>query len=238
MYYAACLIRKLLLAGRPFGPDTLVRLIIVQPRAPHREGPIRIWEVRVHEVIDWVQDTLMPGIKETENPDAALVTGDHCRYCLARTRCPALNALAEEATDMKIMLGGDLLSLSDKDLGERLARFKPLTFLVKGMEDETYKRCMNGAEVPHFKLVPKRSDRVWKRGSEIALEEAYGMDMYAEVMVCSPAMIDKKAGGKKITKRYAYKPDTGLTLAPASDTRVAVRRSADDVFSDVPVPAD
>ena len=139
---------------------------------------------------------------------------------------------------MEIMLGGDLLSLSDKDLGERLARFKPLTFLVKGMEDETYKRCMNGGEVPGFKLVPKRSDRVWKPGSEIALEEAYGDDMYVEQKVASPAMIDKKAGGKKLTKRYAYKPDTGLTLAPASDKRVAVRRSADDVFSDVPAPAD
>ena len=139
---------------------------------------------------------------------------------------------------MEIMLGGNLLSLSDKELGERLARFKPLSFLVRGMEDETYKRCMNGAEVPHFKLVLKKSDRVWKPGSEVALEEAYGEAMYIEKKVASPAMIDKKAGGKKLTKRYAYKPDTGLTLAPASDTRVAVRRSADDVFSDIPAPAD
>ena len=139
---------------------------------------------------------------------------------------------------MEIMLGGDLLSLSDRELGDRLARFKPLSFLVKGMEDETYKRCMGGAEVPGFKLVPKKSDRVWKPGTEIALEEVYGDEMYAPQKVESPAQIDKKAGGKKLTKRYAYKPDTGLTLAPASDTRVAVRRSADDVFSDVPAPAD
>lgn len=238
MYYAACLVHKLARAGRQFEYDTPVRIIIVQPRAPHPEGPIRIWETTVQDVINWVDDVLMPAIKASEDPEAEIVTGEHCRYCLARTRCPALNALAEEIADMEIMLGGDLLSLSDKELGERLARFKPLSFLVKGMEDETYKRCMSGAEVPGFKLVPKRSDRVWKPGSEIVLEEAYGSEMYATQKVESPAQIDKKAGGKKITKRYAYKPDTGLTLAPASDKRVAVRRSADEVFTDIPVPAD
>lgn len=238
MYYAACLVHKLAAAGREFDLTTPVRIIIVQPRAPHPEGPIRVWATTVRDVLNWVDDVLLPAITASEDPKAKIATGDHCRYCLARTRCPALNALAEEIADMEIMLGGDLLALSDQDLGDRLARFKPLTFLVKGMEDETYKRCMNGGEVPGFKLVPKRADRVWKPGTEIVLEEAYGAEMYAERKVCSPAQIAKKAGGKKIAKRYAYKPDTGLTLAPASDTRVAVRRSADEVFSDLPVPAD
>ncbi len=236
MYYAACLVHKLARAGRQFAYDTPVRIIIVQPRAPHPDGPIRIWQTTVQEVIYWVDDVLMPAIKASEDPDAKIITGEHCRYCLARTRCPALNALAEEIADMEIMLGGDLLSLSDEELGERLARFKPLSFLVKGMEDETYMRSMNGKDIPGFKLVPKRSDRVWKPGTEIVLEEAYGDDMYEGRKVCSPAQIAKKAGGKKIAKRYAYKPDTGLTLAPASDKRVAVRRSADDAFSDVVLP--
>ncbi len=238
MYYAACLVHKLAKAGREFSAGTRVRITIVQPRAPHPEGPVRVWETTVADILVWVDDVLMPGIKATEDPDAAIVPGTHCRYCLARTRCPALNALAEEALDMEIMTGGDLLKLSNEELGERLQRFKPLNFLVKGMEDETYKRSMNGEEVPYFKLVQKRSDRVWAPEGEAALEKAFGDDRYAPQKVLSPAQVDKKPGGKSITKRHAYKPDTGLTLAPESDRRAAVRRSADDVFSDVPVPAD
>ena len=105
MYYAACLVHKLAGLGRHFEYDTKVRIIIVQPRAPHPEGPIRIWETTVQDIIYWTDDVLMPGIAATEKDDAPLVPGDYCRYCLARTRCPALNALAEEIADMEIMLG-------------------------------------------------------------------------------------------------------------------------------------
>src|SRR3546814_4893751 len=46
-----------------------VELVIVQPRAPHRDGPVRRWETTGMELLDWAVE-LVDAAKRTARPDA------------------------------------------------------------------------------------------------------------------------------------------------------------------------
>jgi hypothetical protein len=70
-----------------FGRRGRYRLVILQPRAWHTDGPIREWELtdddlRVFEAL------LEAGIKGNYDPKSEATPGDHCQhYCKALSRC-------------------------------------------------------------------------------------------------------------------------------------------------------
>ena len=54
---------------------------------------------------------------------------------------------------------------------------------------------------------------------ESALDAKYGEKAYEPAALKSPAQIEKLPGGKALIAKLAYKPDTGITLAPEDDNR-------------------
>lgn len=67
-----------------------VEIVIVQPRAPHREGPVRRWTISKTELEAWGREVLLPAALATEDPNAPLVAGkEHCKFCTAGAVCPA-----------------------------------------------------------------------------------------------------------------------------------------------------
>lgn len=77
-------------------------LVVIQPRAEHRLGPVRDWEITVVDMVEFVaeiDDVLRQGSK----PDAPLVAGDHCRWCPCVNACPERDrhALAGMQQDFK-----------------------------------------------------------------------------------------------------------------------------------------
>lgn len=100
-----------------------VRVTIVQPRAPHKDGRIRSEEFHVADLLEWTVD-LMAAMERTrlaltnrnffgrtiEMPDGTKFTaskawweqsylkaGDHCKFCKAAGFCPALEQRAVDA---------------------------------------------------------------------------------------------------------------------------------------------
>lgn len=72
-----------------FGPRESYRVAILQPRARHAKGPIRVWRVSEKRVAEFEQQ-LKAAIHGNYNEGPAAV-GPHCRnYCLAAPVCPAL----------------------------------------------------------------------------------------------------------------------------------------------------
>jgi hypothetical protein len=70
-----------------------VELVIVQPRAPHKDGPVRRWMTDAIHLMDFM-DTCAAGAAATEDPDAPLAAGEHCKFCPAAGICPALRKIA------------------------------------------------------------------------------------------------------------------------------------------------
>lgn len=65
-----------------------VEIVIVQPRAPHREGPVRRWTISRADLMAWAAEVLTPAALATDDPAAPLIAGDHCRFCPAGAVCP------------------------------------------------------------------------------------------------------------------------------------------------------
>lgn len=64
---------------------------IVQPRAAHRDGPIRTESMSATELLEWSEETLIPAGHACDEEDAPLVPSDEgCRFCPAAGSCTAL----------------------------------------------------------------------------------------------------------------------------------------------------
>jgi hypothetical protein len=146
-------------------PDETVKVVeswISQPRIPHSGGPNRRHVTNAEELIDWWMGTVLPGIEATRDPNALLVTGDHCRWCPANKlrACPALKGEAlEMTTDI------DQTYLTNDELSQLLLKTKTVVQYLKDLEGEAFKRAVSGSPVAGFKLVRKISKRASVEGS-------------------------------------------------------------------------
>lgn len=65
-----------------------IEIVIVQPRAPHPQGPVRRWTTTRTALLDWGHNVLLPAALATGEPDTPLHAGDWCRFCPAGAVCP------------------------------------------------------------------------------------------------------------------------------------------------------
>lgn len=66
-------------------------MTIVQPRAPHEDGPVRSWSVSVLDLLDWGYDEVTPTVEAIveERTGLTLQEGPWCRWCPAQMQhCP------------------------------------------------------------------------------------------------------------------------------------------------------
>lgn len=77
-------------------PIEFVDILVCQPRAPHPDGPIRREALRSSELKGWAQG-LIAAAWRTQDANAPLVIGEHCRFCPAKPVCPAQRERAAQA---------------------------------------------------------------------------------------------------------------------------------------------
>lgn len=79
--------------------DVHVIVKIVQPRAPHRDGPVRSWKFN-GDAIRGDVNVASAAAHEALGPNAKQRIGPECRDCKARHQCPTLAAAAMNACDL------------------------------------------------------------------------------------------------------------------------------------------
>lgn len=229
MYYAAGALEDLELWMQV---DEIV-LHIAQPRAFHGDGPIREWRISTDDLLTWLEDELIPAM-DRAGTATETTSGEHCRFCpVRRYACPQLLKDATEAEDFMKTIeqkGG-----AEKLTNEEVARFLDLLDVMKiagkAAAETAVARLQNGQEIAGRKLVKSKANREWKDDAEPAITEKFGKQAYTEPALKSPAQIDKLPEGTSMTARYAFKPDTGYTLAKGADTRAAVSKSVKTLFA-------
>ena len=205
-----------------------VELWITQPRIPHPKGKARKHSTTAKAINDWFIDEAVPAMAATRDPNASLATGEQCRFCPAKQQCPALKG---EVVNFSTDLDPD--HLRDEELGGILQRGDSIRKYLADLETEAFKRAKQGLKVSGYKLVRKRATRVFKEGAEEALIEKYGEEAYQPRKVVTPPQVEKLDAGKAFVSRWAFSPDTGLTLAAASDKRDEVVLSGEEAFGEV-----
>ena len=225
LYYAY----GVLLARPRVRDECEVVLRIVQPRAFHKDGPIREWATTAGEVVHWGETELIPAMQRAEM-DKQLNPGDWCRFCPVKALCPMLTALFGAAMTAD---PAALPSLSDDALGRSYGYVKAVEMYVGALEKEVFSRLSAAHEIAGAKLVRKQSKRVYSEGAEEKVKELFGLDAFTTALK-SPAELEKLGPpGKEFVKEFCYFPDTGLTVAPEKDRREAVKvQTAEQVFGD------
>jgi hypothetical protein len=211
-----------------------VTLMIVQPRCPHPDGPVRRWTFHAVDFLDF-EDRLLDAIAATRAADAPLVAGDHCRWCRAKAICPALRAATLEQARAEFAPG---LPYDPAALAAALDQIPLLETWIKATREFAYEEAMAGRVPAGWKLVEKRATRKWRdEASAAAMLELLMMpdEIYAPRTLLSPAKIEKALGKHEKHKiaMWTVAESSGLTLVHESDKRPAAtpRASAAEDFS-------
>lgn len=209
-----------------------VELVIVQPRAPHKDGPVRRWSTDVIGLYEHVA-ALQAGAVAADDPKAKLVAGDHCKFCKAAGFCGTLE------TKVKEIMG--LEQPESKPMQDWQTEQTELNLVgqwLKGREGFLHSQGVAGNPPPGAKLVAKRAFRKWvdaeAAGKALLAAGADLDDLYEPPSLKSPAVIEKLLDKKTkpILKTLAKAESSGTVLAPLSDPRPAVDATAANGFED------
>lgn len=173
-----------------------VKLVIVQPRAMHRDGPIRRVTLDREHLLEF-GGTLVGAAERTADPDAPLRAGDWCGFCPVKKagKCPELNRIASTTvrSDFADLLTSgvevadngmpanlpepsEVVLMPDEDDMEALSKafllIPYLDFYVKGVQEAVRRRVEFGYEFPWAKMVRKKANRVYSNPETIEAEAA------------------------------------------------------------------
>ncbi|AJD82885.1 exonuclease [Achromobacter phage 83-24] len=160
------------------GYDRIV-LIVVQPRCPHEDGPVRRWET-TPAALQLFERQLGEGVDRASEEGAMLNAGKHCKFCPgAGTTCPEFDkAIQREAGADFASLPIPAISANGEVSGEASTDLPmPLTpkQFARALEwapiiDTWVKRVKAHAEhliltgemkIPGQKVVAKKTNRKW-----------------------------------------------------------------------------
>ncbi len=218
--------------------DTPVMFAIIQP-SDKREETLDVWETTVDKV-DAFGERFLDAVDVAENskPGENLDSGDWCTFCPAAGVCPEKGRKAREALALlsciqiadnkQLAKKGEEITIPVLDLSEALKLAKELEPWIKDVRSFAYEQLEAGAEVPGFKLVPKRATRRWIDPEATAkyLKRKLKAENAMNSEVISPAQAEKAAKKLKVKLRMTgltSSESSGTTLVPESDKREAVK---------------
>lgn len=213
-----------------------VMIAIVQPRAPHPDGPIRTWEIDYEVLSDWYFK-FIDAVEATKNPDAPLKAGEWCKFCKAAPICTELKDTSLNSAMADFAPSGELIisqpdTLSPERLAKALKDVEVIEIWCKRLREYAHAEALAGRTPPGFKLVPTRANRKWK-DETVAAEQLQLLgyeDIFTEPELKSPAQVEKVIGKKEAEKVLATlveKVSSGTVLAPLDDPRQPVVPAAE-----------
>jgi len=193
-------------------PVETVRLSIIQPHS----GDTRTHTMKVEELNQWMDDVLLPAIKEAADENAQPnPSSNACRYCPAKVICPA-QTKALELIPVKL----DVKTLAPEVVSDLLARADMVEDFIAALRKHATKVLEDGGVLSGWQLSPKRATRKWidEAAAVVALEAAgieHSKLMLTEII--SPAVAEKLLGKEKkhVLEDITKKESSGLTLAKA-----------------------
>lgn len=202
-------------------PIATVRMTIIQPRIDNSNSA----EMSVADLLSW-GESIKPIASKAYEGAGEYIPGDHCRFCKAKATCRARAGKYTALQDF----GGELPpSLSDAEVGEILKIAENLEHWVSDLKDYALKTIVAGGEIPGWKIVEGRSNRIIKDldGCFARLKaDGYEEEMLYERRPITLTGIEKLTGKQYILDNlssYIEKPQGSPTLAKADDRRPAIQ---------------
>jgi len=220
-----------------------MKIVIVQPRRQHIDGPVREYTVTMDE-LNAFADELKAKADEVYGPNPLVKAGSHCKFCPAMPICPAFSKEASEIAtrDFKDLSKENAFPLPEALTQEQLIHVLDMADIfntwLKSVEGHVLSLLESGEKLPGYKLVKKRANRRWAGDTkEVAGQLAMYMsdDQIFDRKLRSPAQIEKIIGKKQkgLLDDLIVVPDAGNTIATSTDPRAEVSNARVD-FQPIP----
>lgn len=203
-----------------------VEMVVVQPRASHRDGPVRRWvtpavDLRARfNILRMAAERAMADV-----PQAA--PGPQCRYCSGRHACEALQRAGYEAAalareSVPLDLPTEAAGLEWRMLSEMAVL---LEARVTGLAEQLEGALRQGAQSSYAALEPQTGRLAWTVPvpQVLALGAMYGHDL-SKPGVLTPTQASKLLD-PPIVASISARPPAGVKLVPLAD------KSARRIFS-------
>jgi hypothetical protein len=196
---------------------TNIVFTIVQPRARHKDGPVRVWKTTGDAILPHVTMLALAATRATQ-----YVPNPGCTDCPGRHICVAYQNAALRAVEISYG-GGNTHELNPPALGAELRLLKDaakkLEGRISGLEVQAESLLRKGTPVPGWTLSATYARETWREGSEaelLTLAEKY----FGGVTITKPAKLvtpnqARQVLPKDIVAMYAHKPSTGVRLTKA-----------------------
>jgi hypothetical protein len=215
-------------------PLERIELTVVQPRAFHKDGPIRRWDTDPVSLLE-AEDYIREAAKRTLDENAPFLVGDHCKFCKATAFCPAMEEKVRETVKLDFGEPVTVTSLSGDELAKKLTDVEVIEDWCRRLREYAFNEAQQGRCPPGFKLVQKRALRKWRDEDAAAARMTVDLGLDPEEVwkkkIISPAQADKLLKKRKdeITD-LVVKESSGVKLVDESDPAPAVKADAADDF--------
>ncbi|MGN6451432.1 MAG: DUF2800 domain-containing protein [Brucella intermedia] len=235
-----------------------VKVTIVQPRAPHKDGRIRSETFHVADLIDWTAALLermklsKQAMEEYDacNGNTVLIdewvekwlTPGKCTFCPVEGSCPKLRKRAMDIAAAwfddrdQLQIGNAALDTSPEALNRDLNNLSILEDWIKARRALAHSQAEQGVVFDDWQLADKIGNRKWSNDEEAAkllLEQGLGEDqVYARKLV-SPAQAEKALGSKRkgVIDPLVTREVNGTNLvSKAKTSRPAAKSKAERYF--------
>ena len=203
---------------------------IVQPRLDSLTSE----ELTAAELLKWADEYVAPRAQLAMNGDGEMHPGEWCRFCKVRATC---RARAEQQLALAQYEFKSPLVLTPEEIGDILGRVDELAKWAKSVKDYALQAAVsNGETFPGWKLVRGRANRKLTDEGEVAellLEQ--GFQPHQIYSLKGLTDLEEVVGKKQLADLLGdriIKPEGRPTLAPETDKRQAITRSAADDFAD------
>ena len=199
-----------------------VRMTVIQPRAPHPEGPIRRWVVKGSDLRPHANQ-LHAAAHEALGPNPAIRSGDHCKNCTARHACPAAHKAALFAVDVTDR--AEPYELDEAAIGLQLTVLKRAAKAIEcrltALETQAEGKIRAGGMIPGWAMERGAAGKLaWTKpdGEVLALGNLLGIELSKPM---TPTQAGKAGLPKELIEVYATRSPGALKLVKASTTLAA-----------------
>jgi len=225
-----------------------IELVIIQPYASHRDGPVRRHVFEHSDLLD-VSADLVAAAEEADGPNAKFVPGDHCTFCKAAGVCKALRNFVMDTAQLDfddekgiVKTYGDKtvnpLDMTPAQVENAMDAADLIEAWVNAVRYHGVVLANGGTEFERWKLVQRKTHRRWKSPETVAndLSLVFGLDDSSifKQKVVSPAQVEKlipKEERHALADLYE-KPVGANTLARVTDGRQEEKSTAQSDFDD------
>lgn len=203
------------------GQDIKVEFRIIQPRAHHRDGPIRPWKTTAAALRGHINQ-LETAAAEALGPNPTYRSNPGCKHCTGRHACEA--ALRGGVNLFEAATTAVPVELTPLALGVQLIlirrALKQLEYLESGYAARVESTVRSGTLVPGWGVEPAYGNEKWKvpAAEVIAMGSMLNQDLRKEGAK-TPNQARKLGIDAAVITAYSEKPRAGVKIVPDNGSR-------------------